>query len=85
MARAMSSFPVPLSPCNKTVLSVCATRAIALYTCTMRGLLPTRLPNGEASSGCRSEAVGLSEGGEVCSSARLATHRTSSTINGLVK
>ena len=45
IARAISSFPVPLSPCSNTVLSVFATRAIDLYTDTIPGLLPTRLSN----------------------------------------
>ena len=40
MARAKSSFPVPDSPCSKTVESVGATRWIALDTSTIRGESP---------------------------------------------
>ncbi len=35
------SLPVPLSPCNNTVLLLSATRATSLYTSNIAVLLPT--------------------------------------------
>ena len=84
IARATSSFPVPLSPSTSTVESVGATRSTMRSTSCMRALFVRMPPNGSA-PGARDRSATLSR--RSCPfSAALRTRRSSSSIRvGLLR
>jgi hypothetical protein len=59
MARAISSFPVPVAPRRRTVLSVGATRAMARSTSLIRGVFPTSRAAPAPSTGSRRASTAL--------------------------
>ena len=80
-ARAINSFPVPLSPRSRTVRSVPATLPTALKMCCMAGLPPTMPPRSNRSSAFW-RSWDTSRASACASRAFSTTRSTSSTSNG---
>ena len=79
IARATSSFPVPLSPTIRTGAAALAAWAICLYTASMPAVRPMRPAGGI--SGCGRVA---GAGATASASARSTVAFTSAMLNGLL-